>query len=70
MAEATPRARLLAALGGLRGGWIDSDVLIVVHHEPLAEPAPPGGALEQTDARVYGRSQLTFLQWRAESPGE
>jgi 16S rRNA (guanine966-N2)-methyltransferase len=56
------RALLFGALEGMVGAWIAPDALVVLHHEPIPHAVWPTAAFSQTDRRIYGRSQLTFLQ--------
>ena len=56
------RAALFKALEGMVGPWIGPQALIVLHHRPIPYAVWPSRRLKQTDKRVYGRSQLTFLE--------
>ncbi len=56
------RARLFGALEDLCGRWAGERALFVLHHSPLPYAIWPGDRLVETDQRIYGRSQLTFLE--------
>jgi len=55
------RARLFEALEAMIGTWLASDAIVVLHHKPIPHAIWPARRLQQTDARIYGRSQLTFF---------
>lgn len=63
------REGLFTTLHQLRDSWIDTAGLIVLHHRPMPYAVWPSEALVETDQRIYGESQLTFLEWRSEPDG-
>jgi len=56
------RGDLFAALEGMRGAWIASGALLVLHHGPLPHALWPTEALRCIDRRLYGNSQLSFFR--------
>ncbi|MFW6119221.1 MAG: 16S rRNA (guanine(966)-N(2))-methyltransferase RsmD [Planctomycetota bacterium] len=60
------RERLFATLHELKDSWIAPAGLIVLHHRPMPYAVWPSEALVETDQRIYGESQLTFLEWRSD----
>ncbi|MFO8008016.1 MAG: 16S rRNA (guanine(966)-N(2))-methyltransferase RsmD [Candidatus Brocadiia bacterium] len=56
------RAELFKTLDGLCGAWADERALFVLHHSPMPYAVWPTDRLVETDQRIYGRSQLTFLE--------
>jgi 16S rRNA (guanine(966)-N(2))-methyltransferase RsmD len=60
------RAELFRVLEGLVGGWIADRALLMVHHRPMPHALWPTKRLACLDRRVYGNSQITFFEVRAE----
>ncbi|KPK57721.1 MAG: hypothetical protein AMK73_09880, partial [Planctomycetes bacterium SM23_32] len=59
--DANRRAALFAALGALAGSWAADGALLMLHHRPMPYVIWPAGRLARQEARVYGKSQLTFF---------
>jgi len=62
------RTGLFRALEGMLSTWIAPRALVVLHHRPIPHAVWPSELLRQTDKRIYGRSQLTFLEPVRERP--
>jgi len=60
------REALFAVLHELKGPWIAGSGLIVLHHRAMPYAVWPSESLVETDQRIYGKSQLTFLEWRGD----
>lgn len=56
------RAELFAAVEGLAGTWIREGAVVVLHHRPIPYAVWPADRLTERDKRIYGQSQLTFLE--------
>ena len=56
------RAGLFATLEALLDTWIGADAVLVLHHRPMRHALWPTERFTEWDQRVYGRSQLTFLE--------
>jgi 16S rRNA (guanine966-N2)-methyltransferase len=61
------RSGLFDVLEGLRCTWIGEGAVLVLHHRAMPFAVWPARMLASTDVRVYGRSQLTFFEWRSEA---
>ena len=57
------RARLFRAIEALTRTWVAPGALVVLHHSPMPHAVWPTQALRERDKRVYGNSQLTFLEF-------
>jgi len=60
------RAELFRVLEGLVGPWIADRALLMLHHRPMPHALWPAERLACLDLRVYGNSQITFFEVRAE----
>jgi 16S rRNA (guanine966-N2)-methyltransferase len=60
------RAELFGVLEDLMGPWVDESAVIALHHRPIPYAIWPTESFAEWDKRIYGRSQLTFLELAAE----
>lgn len=64
------RTALFRVLEGLMDYWLTPDAIVVLHHRPMRYVLWPTDIFEEWDQRVYGQSQLTFLEPAGASANE
>jgi len=68
--EEAGRRRLFGVLEALVGGWIRPTAVLALHHRPMEPAGWPSERFAEWDRRVYGHSQLTFLEVSQEAADE